>query len=237
MFYKNVIKKAKLALTIIIGNNKITQSFSATSARKNADGEQKEGEDVEDDQGESFKQQIHDGFMGIFKDNMFKECGVNVIDMSIEDIEITNRDLASAMARGAVKATELEMAFIDRMIQKTEANTATQAKIIRAEGEKRAVVIKAEGEASALDILAQAQAEKIRKLDTAISKVCTTSKSRALMEASGAALEKAQSTVVLANDMIHLRSILGHNADLGVRAPASNKRSKSAALKSAWESK
>merc|ERR1711881_72991 len=117
-------------------------------------------------------------------------------------------------------ATELEMALIDRMIQKTEANTATQAKIIRAEGEKRAMVIQAEGEARALDILAQAEAEKIRKLDKAIGAVCPTSQSRALMEASGDALNKARSTVVLANDMIHLRSILGHDPDLGLRAPA-----------------
>merc|ERR1712036_154921 len=94
---------------------------------------------ADDDQGESFKQQIHDGFMGIFKEDMLKDCGVNVIDMSIEDIEITNRDLATAMARGAVKATELEMALMDRMISRTEANTDTQAQIIRAEGMKRAV--------------------------------------------------------------------------------------------------
>merc|ERR1711981_899428 len=135
--------------------------------------------DDKDDQGESFKQQIHDGFMGLFKVDMLRDCGVNVIDMSIEDIEITNRDLATAMARGAVKQTELEMALIDRQIQKTEANTDTQAKIIRAEGEKRAVVIKAEGEARALDILAQAEAERIRELDNAIAAVCATSKSRA----------------------------------------------------------
>merc|ERR1711981_1470399 len=80
------------------------------------------------------------------------------------------------------------------------------------------MVIQAEGEARALDILAQAEAEKIRKLDKAIGAVCPTSQSRALMEASGDALNKARSTVVLANDMIHLRSILGHDADLGVRA-------------------
>ena len=226
-FYSNVIKKAKLALTIIIGNNKITQSFSATSvARSRADGEDCEDNknDDTDDQGESFKKQIHDGFMGVFKVDMLRDCGVNVIDMSINDIEITNADLASAMARGAVKATELEMALMDRMIQNTEANTATQAKIIRAEGEKRAVVIKAEGEARALDILAQAQAEKIHKLDAAIGAVCATSKSRVLMEASGSALQMANSTVVLANDMIHLRSILGHDADMGVRAAASAKK-------------
>jgi len=220
LFYKNVIKKAKLALTIIIGNNKITQSFSATSVTTTRSGGGTGGKGdtsyADDDQGESFKQQIHDGFMGIFKEDMLKDCGVNVIDMSIEDIEITNRNLATAMARGAVKATELEMALMDRMIQKTEADTATEAKIIRAEGEKRAMVIKAEGEAKRLDILAQAEAEKIRKLDAAIGSVCSTSKSRALMEASGAALQKAHSTVVLANDMIHLRSILGHDADLGV---------------------
>lgn len=229
-FYKNVIKKAKLALTIIIGNNKITQSFSATSVTTSARGAR--GGDDDDDQGESFKKQIHDDFMGMFKVDMLKDCGVNVIDMSIEDIEITNKDLATAMARGAVKATELEMALMDRMIQKTEADTATEAKIIRAEGEKRAMVITAEGEAKRLDILAEAEAEKIRKLDAAIGSVCSTSKSRALMEASGAALEKAHSTVVLANDMIHLRSILGHDTDLGM-----GKVSSAAAVPHGWAAK
>ena len=40
--------------------------------------------------------------------------------MSIEDIRITNQELASAMARGAVKQTELEMANIDRKVREMQ---------------------------------------------------------------------------------------------------------------------
>merc|ERR1711981_485967 len=55
LFYKNVIKKAKLALTIIIGNNKITESFSATNVSRRLDPDtaaaKANGEDADDEQG------------------------------------------------------------------------------------------------------------------------------------------------------------------------------------------
>ena len=91
--------------------------------------------------------------------------------MSVEDITITNAELASAMARGAVKQTELEMATIDRRVREMQgrsnrlfnllyqhacvklnsgcsslryhvsATTASRASIIEAEGQARAIDI------------------------------------------------------------------------------------------------
>jgi len=96
-----------------------------------------------EDQGSSFRQHIHDVFMASFSQNMMEQCGVEVIDMSIEDIRITNAELASAMARGAVKQTELEMANIDRRVREMQATTKSRANIIEAEGEARAIDIMA----------------------------------------------------------------------------------------------
>lgn len=96
-----------------------------------------------DEQGASFRQHIHDVFMASFSRNMMEQCGVEVIDMSIEDIRITNQDLANAMARGAVKQTELEMANIDRRVREMQATTQSRANIIEAEGQARAIDIMA----------------------------------------------------------------------------------------------
>ena len=63
--------------------------------------------------------------------------------MSIEDIRITNAELASAMARGAVKQTELEMANIDRRVREMQATTLSRANCIEAEGQARAIDIMA----------------------------------------------------------------------------------------------
>ena len=47
-------------------------------------------EDPEDATSTSFKQHVHDVFMLQFTSNM-ESCGIKVIDMSIEDVEITNQ--------------------------------------------------------------------------------------------------------------------------------------------------
>ena len=58
-----------------------------------------------------------------FSAEMMKHCGIKVIDMSISDIEIVNPGLSHALAQAAVKATELEMAKIDRDVETQRANT------------------------------------------------------------------------------------------------------------------
>jgi len=218
-FRENVVEKARLALSIIIGNNKVTHSFAATSSVKTAtvhDALPKKGV-----QGSSFKQHIHDVFMHNFREDMLTQCGVDVIDMSIEDIKIVNTELAQAMARGAVKATELEMARTERMIKQTEAETQQLISRTQAETQQQAIIIKAEGEAKALDILAKAQAARIRELDAAMASVCETSRSRALVEVSGEALKHSKATVVLANDMLGLQRILGNGSLLDRNGGAS----------------
>ena len=104
--------QARLALAIIIGNNRFSSSFRATSSHKRvsagesadasslgpevddtAAGEEGEGEEM---QGGNFKQHVHDIFMARFSEEMRETCGVKVIDMSIEDIQITTKELRLA---------------------------------------------------------------------------------------------------------------------------------------------
>ena len=65
-------------------------------------------EDEISDADGSFKQHIHDLFMLKFLDNMYKECGVMIVDMSIEDVIITNDELAKVMSQAAGRATKLD---------------------------------------------------------------------------------------------------------------------------------
>jgi len=155
-FYWNIKQQAKLALSIIIGNNKLNQSFKSTSkttpvvvaeavASGGAPSETKHNpeEAYEHNEEGSFKQHIHDLFMLKFSLNMNESCGVQIVDMSIEDIIITNPELAKAMSQAAVSATKL-----------------SSAKIEVEEKRMRAV-----GDARSMQILAQAEADRIRTLD------------------------------------------------------------------------
>ena len=111
-FYWNIKQQAKLALSIIIGNNKLNQSFKSTSKSSPVvtatvvtnESKHVNPEDVENQEDEgSFKQHIHDLFMLKFSLNMNESCGVQIVDMSIEDIIITNDELAKAMSQAAVR--------------------------------------------------------------------------------------------------------------------------------------
>merc|ERR1719231_1050096 len=178
-FYANVIAKAKLSLSILIGNNRINQSFKVTSkpARKvvmaEVVGESAPGNEdpeAEEDPAGSFKQHIHDIFMHSFSEDMQERCGVNVIDMSIEDIVITNQELARAMARGAVAATDLDKSRIEFEVNQTKAKSA-----------RAAMITKAQGEAEAMGIIAQAEADRIKKLDDAMKGVSDVTRQRELI--------------------------------------------------------
>ena len=81
--------RAQLALAIIIGNNSLNRKHASTSSHK-----PKEAADdfVEvPEAGGSFRQLIHDNFMVSFSKSMSEDCGIHVIDMSIEDVAITNK--------------------------------------------------------------------------------------------------------------------------------------------------
>mgnify|MGYP003961724139 FL=1 len=64
-FYRNITAKAKLALSIIIGNNKLNQSFESTQRKPMTIvvGAGDEADDPEEVMASSFKQHVHDVFM------------------------------------------------------------------------------------------------------------------------------------------------------------------------------
>jgi regulator of protease activity HflC (stomatin/prohibitin superfamily) len=211
-FYWNIVQQAKLALSIIIGNNKFNQSFRSTSKQSPVvvaeqigspdDGQKaRQGKQVgspvrkskltnpedalAEDEG-SFKQHIHDLFMLKFSENMLGECGVMIVDMSIEDVIITNDELAKAMSQAAVSATKLDSA--------------------RIEVEERRM--RAEGQARSMKILAQAEADRIRTLDDAMSKICDVTQQRELIRSTGDALEKGKSSVLLGKSFVDVTRMI-----------------------------
>merc|ERR1711968_50924 len=113
---ESVQERAKLALSIIIGNNRLNKKHAATSTKSSPP-------DSESEANNSFRQNIHDSFMASFSQSMLDECGIAVIDMSIEDVSILNDELAAAMASAAVANSSLESTNIDAQIQQVKADT------------------------------------------------------------------------------------------------------------------
>mmetsp|Transcript_39295 Transcript_39295/g.57810 ORF Transcript_39295/g.57810 Transcript_39295/m.57810 type:complete len:636 (+) Transcript_39295:141-2048(+) len=200
VFQNNIRDRARLALSIIIGNNPFTETFLSTSALATDD-------DVAE-QSESFKGIIHDAFMSKFSKEMIELCGVKVIDMSIEDIKIVNRELSHALAQAAVKATELEMAKIDLDVETHRAQTAVKSLKIRAEGEGAAMKVDANARAAEISIIADAEATRIGAIDAALANSCASSQSKELITATGHAVGATRHSIVVANDVNHLGMIL-----------------------------
>ena len=200
-FYKNITAMAKLALSIIIGNNKLNQSFESTQRKPitivvEGESDQVDPEATDSTGSTSFKQHVHDVFMLQFTTNMEK-CGIRVVDMSIEDVEITNEMLAKAMAKGAVAATELEKVRLEQI------STITAAK----------------GKSQSMQILAQAQADAIRTIDEAMQNVSEVTQQQELIKQAGEVLGKTQSALVLADNIGALAPLLaggGRGALTGV---------------------
>ena len=72
---------------------------------------------------------------------MRETCGVQVVDMSIEDITITNEALAQAMSQAAVAVTHLDSARIELEVNRTQAESEQIADVTRAEGRARAAPV------------------------------------------------------------------------------------------------
>ena len=192
VFQENIKDRARLNLSIIIGNNKFTDSFLSTAAL--------EGEDDEpEDQGESFKGLVHDAFMEKFALEMIEDCGVKILDMSIQDIRIISRELSQALAQAAVKATELEMARIDNDVEVTRAATEMKSLRIRAEGAGEARKIKASAESEKVQILGTAQANRIAAIDAEMSKICDASSRREMILSSAETLKNSDATLVFSS--------------------------------------
>jgi regulator of protease activity HflC (stomatin/prohibitin superfamily) len=202
-FQNNVRDRARLALSIIIGNNPFTETFLATAATHTSNS--KDGQNSADT---SFKGIIHDAFMAKFSKEMSELCGIRVIDMSIEDIQIVNTDLDEALAQAAVKATELEMARIDRDVVQQRAITAVNALKIRAEGEGHAKRLDAHATAKEIEILTKAECARIHDMDKALSNSNKASKICEMIAATSQTVDASQSAVVVANDITHLSQIL-----------------------------
>jgi len=214
----NVQERAKLALAIIIGNNSLnkkhgaTQSAATPTAQLTEDGAggddddfvQVPSEKAEED-GHSFRKDIHDKFMHTFSTSMRQECGIQVIDMSIEDVVIVNAELATAMASAAVANSALERSNIEAEIVQVQA-TATS----------KVTLIEARGRAAAMEITAQADADRIKTVSNALGAACPTAQQLEHIRASAGALSQS-STVMLAQDTGALATLLSgaQGASLG----------------------
>ena len=224
VFHRTIVEKAQLALSIIIGNSRFHHGFQASTMTTTNDAEEAKGNanlDVSSQGGSNtdiggFRHAIHDRFMAGFKKQMLESCGVSVIDMSIEDIAITDKDLSKAMARGALARTALDQAQVEVEVQRTKAESRRAANLVIAEGDAQATRIRvaadseasalaetkrAEGKAQAILVIADAEAERVRKLNAALSEASGITKNRELILASGKALNGANATLMLGGNM------------------------------------
>lgn len=222
--WSTIVLKSKMAMAIIIGNNHLNNSFKSTtrpnlrassSASGAAGGAGASGEDLEDPTAApsgsdtSFKQVIHDVFMHDFSQTMLTEFGIRVQDMSIEDVRITNPDLARAMAQGAVARTALIKAQIEQEVTRTEALGLQSAELIKAEGQAKGVAMTAAAEAQRINIIAAAEAARIRMIDDALASASAITHQRELIRASGEIVREAKSSVILAHSTADVANLLG----------------------------
>merc|ERR1719199_2456945 len=200
--------RAQLALAIIIGNNSLNRKHGATVGHKPKT-PKSAGDDFvevpEPESGGSFRQVIHDSFMISFSKSMRDDCGIQVIDMSIEDVTIINKELATAMASAAVANSALERATIESETMRVQADAKAQV-----------VLIEAKGKASAMEVLARAEADRIRTTSKALNDSCATAQQQELIRASADAVNGG-STVMLAENTAALATLLSgaQGANLG----------------------
>ena len=195
--YRTITDKSKLALSIIIGNNRLNRTFKSTTG-PTVESKAAGAEDPEEGDANSFKQHVHDVFMQGFSEDMLSVCGVKVCDMSVEDVRITNPELAQAMARGAVARTGLEQAKINGAVRDAEAAA-----------EQRAAVTAAEGQARAMRILATAESERITQLDQAMGSVGPVTQQRELIRAAGEVMAASKATLVLGQNIGDVARMMG----------------------------
>jgi regulator of protease activity HflC (stomatin/prohibitin superfamily) len=205
----NIQERAKLALSIIIGNNSLNRKHGATMQMQLGS----HAEDASDpdavqehtvangksgDDEDSFRQYIHDVFMHSFSASMRDECGVLVIDMSIEDVVIVNQELATAMASAAVANSNLEKATIEAEIVQVTANADAKVALIAAQGKGKAMAV-----------TAKADAERINILNDALASASPGVQQLEHIRTSAGALSQGGSTVMLAQDSLALTTLLG----------------------------
>jgi regulator of protease activity HflC (stomatin/prohibitin superfamily) len=127
---------------------------------------------------------------------------VAVVDMSLEDVRITDPTLAAAMARGAVARADLAKASIERQI-----------KLTVSEAEKASEILKAEGKAQATQIIAAAEALRVKLMDEQFSLLKSPlSQQREALLAAGEVLKGSNTSLVLAASPADAAMLLGGSA-------------------------
>ena len=133
---------------------------------------------------------------------MLDECGVLVVDMSLEDVRVVDKVLAEAMARGAVARADLAKATIEKAITITNASAA-----------KAAEIVAAEGKASSTQILAVAEANRVRLMDETFARATAPlTQQREALLASAGVLKNANATVIFAASPADAAAMLAANA-------------------------
>jgi regulator of protease activity HflC (stomatin/prohibitin superfamily) len=216
--WQAVVEKAKLALSAIVGNNRLNnpkrtrvaiggthvsaQGAGAGTGGVGGGGGGTPGGAEGDPEGGveegSFKQVLHDSFLATFADSMVRDCGIRVVDFSVEDVRFTDPELASALARGAVARTDLIKADIEMQVRRTQALSEQAAEVLRAEGHARAIAI-----------LASAEAARIRTVDGAMATVSATTAQRELVLASADVLKASNTSLLLAHSAADVANLLG----------------------------
>jgi regulator of protease activity HflC (stomatin/prohibitin superfamily) len=159
-------------------------------------------------------------FMANFAARMLEDCGVAVVDMSLEDVRITDKTLAEAMARGAVARADLAKATVERQIKMTQS-----------EAEKAAEILRAEGKAAATSVIAVAEANRVKLMDDTFSLLKSpVSQQRETLLAAGEVLRGSNSTLVLAGSPLDAAQMLGGGGGGGGGLSALLARSGAAAV-------
>ena len=122
--------------------------------------------------------------------------------MSLEDVRITDKVLAEAMARGAVARADLAKASIEKAITITNASAAKEADIVAAEGK-----------ASSTQILAVAEANRVRLMDETFARAMSPlTQQREALLASADILKHANATLIFADGPADAAHMLAANA-------------------------
>lgn len=181
---ENIQERAKLDLSTIIGKNRLNKKHEATTPAESPES------------GGGFRSAIHDSFMDMFRKEMINDCGIEVINMAIEDVKIVDHELAKALASAAVANSALERQTIEAEIVQ-----------VKAQADSKVASIDAEGKAAAMHIIARAEADRIQTISDALGSACAPMQQQEAIRASGSALGDA-STVLLAQDTGALATLL-----------------------------
>lgn len=147
--------------------------------------------------------------MHAFSESSLADTGVVVLDMAIEDISITNAELAKSMAAGAVARTGLVKARLEAEVTRAQAQAEQSAEVIRAEGRAQALAISTEADARRTAVMAEAEAARISRIDAALAGVSPLMAQRELVAAAGGMLKDAKASLVFARSPADVSAMLG----------------------------